>query len=224
MPDALLATTITNPDTFNANVAAGTYDYTSDPQMKAAFDKESQMKDAGCFNDSPVGTSIDTDTLPATAKGTYLATVTGAFHFGSLATANPAGKFTLVPLPASNTETDNKVDLSYSNALVVNAKSPNLDLAKKFADFFGTADSLNLMATQYGLAPTIPNAAFVAPPSLAEVIKLQQANRVANITWFSGAKTLTGIESGVDNLFLGTDDVPALLKEIQTGYAADNAK
>ena len=224
VPDALLATTVTDPDKVNAEIAAGTFDYSKDPGFLSAFKKEDQLNKAGCFNKSPVGSSIDNDSLPAAAKGQVLATVTGAFHLGSLLVANPNVKVEIYPLPASNTANDNKMQLSYSNALVVNAKSKNLEAAKKFADFFGQADSLNAIATQYQLNPTIPNDTYKSPASLATIAKLAKEKRVVNLVWLAGPKQQAAATTAIQSLFLGSVTPEQLTKQIQDGYNRDNGK
>ena len=224
VPDALLATTVNDPVEVSKAIADGTFNYATDPGFQAAFEKEGQLNKAGCFNPSPVGTSIDNDTLPATAKGQILATVTGAFHLGSLLAANPNVRVEIAPLPASNTASENKMQLSYSNALVVNAKSKNLAVAKKFADFFGQEQSLNALAKQYQLNPTIPNSSYTSPPALATIAKLGSENRVVNLVWLAGPKQQQAATSAIQRLFLGTATPSQLTQQIEDGYKQDNAK
>jgi raffinose/stachyose/melibiose transport system substrate-binding protein len=179
------------------------------------------MIDAGCFNDSPAGTDIDTAVLPGVVNGDFLGVVTVNAHGGTM--ENLAGEplnLSLAPIPTSDDADASRLYTLYTAGFGVNANSKHIDLAKKLVEAFTTAEGVNLYADEAGAIPSVPNDAFTAKPFLKESAAIIGENRVASGDWTPGADTLTALTNGVQGVVIGTSTVDDMLAAMQQGYDA----
>jgi len=221
VPSAFVANEIDDVAAFNASLADGTFDFSSSEEWRTAFERQNEMVDAGCFNDSPVGTSMDNVVLPGVLDGDFLATVSVGAHIGVMMdpkSGDPDADFLMAPLPSSDDPDASRINVLYNNGIGINAKSKNLDLAKKFVELWTSEWALNLTATEKNLVPSIPNDDFTPSPALEQVLEFTADGRVAGGDWTPGAKTFSAMTDGVQGILLGTASVQDALDSMQAAY------
>jgi len=221
VPYALLASAMTDVAATNAALADGSYDYTTAPEWTTVLKKQNEMVAAGCFNDSPVGTSMDNVVLPGVLKGDFLATVSVGAHIGVMLdkkSGNPNAHFLMAPLPTSDDPNSSRVNVLYNNGIGINAKAKHPELAKKFVELWSSEWALNLMATQKSLLPSVPNDAFTPAPALTTVQELTAQGRVAGGDWAPGAKTFSAMTDAVQGILIGKTTISNGLAAMQAAY------
>lgn len=221
LPNALLASAITDVAEVNTALADGTFDFTTSDAWQTALTRQNEMIEAGCFNDSPVGTSMDNVVLPGVLKGDFLATVSVGAHIGVMLdekSGNPDANFLMAPVPTSDDPQASRVNVLYNNGIGINAKAKNPELAKKFVELWSSEWALNLMAAQKSLLPSVPNDAFTASPALTQVEELTAQGRVAGGDWTPGSKTFSAMTDAVQGILIGKTSIPDGLAAIQVAY------
>ncbi|WP_025159423.1 ABC transporter substrate-binding protein [Leifsonia aquatica] len=221
IPSAIVANEIPDVSAFNKSLADGTFDFSTSAEWKTALEKQNEMVSAGCFNDSPVGTSMDNVVLPGVVKGDFLGTVSVGAHIGVMMdpkSGNPNAHFLMEPLPSSEDASASRINVLYNNGIGVNAKSKHLELAKKFVELWSSQWAVNLTATEKSLVPSIANDDFTAPSALSQVVEFTAHGRVAGGDWTPGAKTFSAMTDGVQGILLGKTTIPQALQGMQTAY------
>jgi raffinose/stachyose/melibiose transport system substrate-binding protein len=177
------------------------------------------MADAGCFNDSPNGTDIDTVILPGVNAGDYLGVTSVAGHIGAILEAGEANLSTR-PLPAVDSPDDNKYFMLPANGLAVNAASEHPELAMKLIEALSSVEFLNAYAEQSGFMPVVPNDQFQMGAPLETAWSFIEQGRTAAGPWIPGGDAQNAIINGVQELFLGSVSVEEMLANVQDAYAA----
>lgn len=219
VPRALLATLIPDVDEWNAQLADGSFDYATSAEWKEALEKQNQMRDAGCFNDSPAGTSMDNTILPGVVSGDYLATVSVSAHIGVMESkTDEEVNLVTTPLPSTDDAAEQRFEVLPGSALAINADSKNIKLAKKFLELWSEPASLNKIALASGTIPSVPNDDYVAPASLEELAAANADGRTVSGTFLWGSDTQQALVDGVQGIFVGSSDIDATLKAMQAAY------
>jgi len=221
IPSAIVANEIDDVAAFNGSLADGSFDFSASSEWETAFEKQNEMVAAGCFNDSPVGTSMDNVVLPGVINGEFLATVSVGAHIGVMMdpeAGNPDANFLMAPLPTSDDPNASRINVLYNNGIAINAKEKNLELAKKFVELWTSEWALNMIATEKNLVPSIPNDDFTPSPALQMVLDFTAEGRVAGGDWTPGAKTFSAMTDGVQGVLLGTATIPDALASMQAAY------
>lgn len=221
VPSALVSNEIEDVAAFNASVLNGTFDFASSPEWATALEKQNEMIDAGCFNDSPVGTSMDNVVLPGVVNGEFLGTVSVGAHISVMMdpeAGDPDANFLMAPLPSGDDPEASRINVLYNAGIGINADAKNMDAAKKFVELWTSEWALNLTATQKSLLPSITNDEFVPAPSLTEVLALTDEGRVAGGDWMPGAKTFSAMTDGIQGVLLGKVTTQQALEAMQVAY------
>lgn len=221
VPSAFVANEIEDVAAFNQSLHEGTFDFTSSPEWATALEKQNEMIEAGCFNESPIGTSMDNVVLPGVLNGDFLGTVSVGAHVGVMLdeeAGDPDANFLLAPLPSSDDPQQSRMNVLYNAGIGINANAKNMDAAKKFVELWSSEEGLNLIAEQKSLVPSIANDEFVPSPALARVLELTDEGRVAGGDWTPGAKTFSAMTDGIQGVLLGSATIDEALSSMQEAY------
>lgn len=218
---ALVATTVYGPDRdFDQKMQAGQVSF-ADSKWTEAMDKYLQMEKGGCFQKNPLGTSYEaSQTLAATGK--TLGIIQGNWVIALLKGKNPAGKFSLKTLPATDNPSEFVMPAAAGAGYGVNAKAKNKDLALKFVDFVMSPEGMNLFVKKQGGLPSLPDTGFTADPSLAELSKYVADNRTVPFMdqLWPNPKVQQTMLSGLQEVFSGQSTPDKVLKAMDTDYKA----
>jgi raffinose/stachyose/melibiose transport system substrate-binding protein len=176
---ALTATLVYSPDsTFSQDLAAGTATFAGS-KWEAAITGLLQMRDAGCFSKNPLGTTIDI-AQKQVATGDALGIVTVSQQITTIQKLAATGtNFETAPLPATDNAADTVLPVGLGAGYGVNANSKNVDLAKKFVDFYMSDAGLNIAVTAGSNFPSIPLAGYTPSAALAGVATQAQSGKTA---------------------------------------------
>lgn len=117
----------------DAEMASKSITFATSPGWQETMDKYKQAQNAGCFGNSPAGTSFNT-AVNNVASGSSLGVI-GAYLFSSAITAvNPQAKLTFGAFPVAS---DPHIMVGAFGGAGVNAKAKDLPLAKTFVNFLG---------------------------------------------------------------------------------------
>ncbi|WP_232836840.1 extracellular solute-binding protein [Lentzea terrae] len=118
---------------------------------------------------------------------------------------NPAGTFTLKPLPATDDAGAQLMPAAAGAGYSVNAKAKNKDLALKFVDFVMSPQGMNVFVGKQGGLPSLPDTGFSVDPSLAEVGKFINDNRTVPFMdqLWPNAKVQQTMLTGLQEVFSG---------------------
>jgi raffinose/stachyose/melibiose transport system substrate-binding protein len=215
---ALVATEVygSDPD-FDTKLQNGQATFVGSP-WATAMDKYLQMDAAGCFQKDPLGTSYEaSQTLAATGK--TLGLVQGNWVVALLKEKNPAGKFTMKALPATDDPASFIMPGAAGAGYGINAKAKNKELALKFITFVMSPKGMKLFTEKQGSLPTLSDAGTVVDPGLAELTTFVQDNRTVPFMdqLFPNSKVSANMISGIQELF----SKQATVKEVLTKMDAD---
>lgn len=222
IPMSFVADLIPNTATFNSALEDGTFNFADSSEWRTAFEKHIEMTEAGCFNESPLGTSRNS-ILPGVIDGSYLGMVSVGVDLANLTdskTGNPDGRFTITALPASEVESDQRMIALYNNGIAINSNTPHMDVAREFVDLFSSEWGLNEFATAASLIPTVTIDDFEPPASLTHVLEFSTAGRLAGGSWTPGAETQSAFINGVQAILLNKQTIQQTLEQMQDGYTA----
>ena len=221
VPEALNAGYITNQEKLATSLSDGSFDYASDPGWNGALDKQAEMLKAGCFNDSPAGTSMDNVVLPGVTDGSFLGTVSVSAHIGVMesSTATPPA-FIALPLPATNDSNEQNFQTIAANGLAINAASKNIDLAKDFLNSWTSDESLASIGEATGTIPSVADSKFDAPKSLSALVASSADGHTISVQPIAGTDTQQALIDGVQGIVLGSSSTTATLDAMQKAYQA----
>lgn len=219
IPYAMLAPLVTDVAAWNAELNDRTFNFAESEEWHDALTRQQEMADAGCFNDSPNGTDIDTAILPGVLAGDFLGVTSVAGHIGAILEGGEAN-LSSRPLPAVDSPDDNRIFMLPANGLGVNAASEHPELAMKLIDALSSVEFLNAYAEQSGFLPTVPNAEFEMSEALAFAWSYIEDGRTVSGPWIPGGDTQNAIINGVQEIFLGSVTVGEMLQNVQQAYEA----
>lgn len=218
---ALVATTVYGADReFDQKMQAGSVTF-ADSNWTTAMDKYLQMEKTGCFQKNPLGTSYEaSQTLAATGK--TLGIIQGNWVVALLKGKNPAGKFTLKALPATDNPAEFQMPAAAGAGYGINARAKNKDLALRFVNFVMSPEGMNLFVTKQGGLPAIPGTGHAADPALAELSTYITENRTVPFMdqLWPNPKVQQTMLSGLQEIFSGQSTPDKVLKAMDTDYNA----
>jgi raffinose/stachyose/melibiose transport system substrate-binding protein len=159
-----------DPD-LDERIAAGETTF-ADSGWKEALDKNVEMAEAGCFNDSAQGADMF-EASRIMSEGESIGMVTIGQYMPII--NNP--DLTLAPLPGSDDPTESRIAVAPSTSAAVNAKAKNPALAKAFVAFLATPEMNELFecntAGGIGSLPTVVEGAGKCDDSPFDVTAVQ---------------------------------------------------
>ncbi|MEW9554909.1 extracellular solute-binding protein [Nonomuraea sp. NPDC050783] len=192
-------------------------------QWKQAMDKYLQMRDAGCFNDSPNGVGYD-EQMQLLGQGKALGAVHVLSAVQSAANFAPDGTtFSMTPFPATDDAAGTYLPVSVGIVYGVNAKAENPALAKKFLQFLASPEGQALYAEKSGSSPALASPSFRADALQQPVLDAVKAGRSTlypDQEW-PGPKVQQEHLTSVQELFNGTIDVPTLLGRMDKAFGEE---
>ena len=218
---AFVATTVYGGDKdFDQKMQAGQATFAGSP-WTTAMAKYQEMNSTGCFQQNPLGTSYEASQELA-ATGKTLGLVQGNWVIALLKKQNPAGTFTIKPLPATDDPAGQLMPGAAGAGYGVNAKAKNKELALKFVDFVMSPEGMNLFVAKQGGLPTLPDTGFTVDPSLAEVGKFVKDNRTVPFMdqLWPNAKVQQTMLTGLQEVFSGQSTADKMLAAMDNDYKA----
>lgn len=217
---ALAATLVYGPNPqFPDQMADGKASF-ADSNWTQAMDKYMEMEKRGCFNDNPLGVSYES-ALSKVAAGEALGIVMVNAGLPAIQAEAPEGAtFSTAPLPATDDPSETVMPVASGNGLVLNAKSKNKEVAKKFLAYMMSPEGLKIANTAAAGLPSIPVDGFAPDPALASVLEFQKADRVTPFMdqrWPNARVQQTHL-SEVQKLFSGSATVPEALAAMDRAY------
>ncbi|MEV6107258.1 extracellular solute-binding protein [Streptomyces sp. NPDC051940] len=218
---ALVATTVYGPDRdFDQKMQAGQATF-SDSAWTTAMAKYQQMEETGCFQKNPLGTSYEASQDLA-AGGKTLGIIQGNWVIALLKGKNPAGRFTLGVLPATDDPASFLMPAAAGGGYGVNAKTKNKELALKFVDFVMSPKGMNLFVTKQGSLPALPDTGFTVDPSLTELSTFIGDDRTVPFMdqLWPNPKVQQTMLSGLQEIFSGQSTADQVLAAMDKDYRA----
>lgn len=220
LPYALSATLVDgqNPD-FASEQAAGDVTF-SDSEWTTALDQYTEMMDAGCFTKDALGTSLEI-AQEQVAKGDAVGIVTVSNQISDIEGYAPDGTtFETAAFPATDDAADTILPVGLGAGYGVNAKG-NVELAKKFIDFYMSEEGLNIALEVGSIFPSVPVDGFEPIPTLAGVAEQVQSDRTAAFpdqTWPNSNVNQVYMDS-LQKLLGGQATVADSLNAMDSAYA-----
>ncbi|MCK2022687.1 ABC transporter substrate-binding protein [Microbacterium sp. kSW2-24] len=220
LPYALTATLVDgpNPD-FATEQAAGDVTF-SDSEWSTAFEQYTEMLDAGCFTTDTLGTSLEI-AQEQVAKGDAVGIVTVSNHISDIEGYAPEGTtFETAAFPATDDPSETILPVGLGAGYGVNAKG-NVELAKKFIDFYMSEEGLNIALDAGSIFPTVPVEGFEPIPALAGVAEQVQSDRTAAFpdqTWPNSNVNQVYMDQ-VQKLLGGQTSIADALAAMDSAYA-----
>ncbi|MEZ7129023.1 extracellular solute-binding protein [Nonomuraea sp. AD125B] len=220
VPYALTASLVYGPDpAFTQQQKDGKATFAASG-WKQAMEKYLQMRDSGCFNDSPNGVGYE-EQMQLLGQGKAL----GAVHVlsavqSALKSAPQGTTFSMSPFPATDNADDTYIPVSVGIAYGVNAKAKNPALAKKFMEFLASPEGQALYATESGSSPALPSPSFKADAlqqPVLDAVKAGKSTLYPDQAWPSARVQQEHLTS-IQELFNGTVDVPTLLGRMDKAF------
>ncbi|MFF2386316.1 ABC transporter substrate-binding protein [Streptomyces sp. NPDC058108] len=216
---ALVATTVYGPDhDFDKKMQAGQATFAKSP-WTTAMAKYQQMNKAGCFQKNPLGTSYEASQELA-ATGKTLGIVQGNWVIALLKGKNPAGKFTIKALPATDTPSQFLMPAAAGAGYGVNAKTKHKDLALKFVDFVMSPQGMNLFVKKQGGLPALSDTGFTPDPSLTELSTFLNGGRTVPFMdqLWPNPKVQQTMLSGLQEIFSSQSTPDKVLRSMDADY------
>ncbi|MGV9770121.1 ABC transporter substrate-binding protein [Microbacterium sp. NPDC003461] len=179
LPYALTATLVygPNPD-FTADQEAGEASF-SESRWVEALEKVQQMRDAGCFNEGPNGTSYDAQmTLVATGDALGAVHVSQAVS-AAIQYADEATTFSLAPMPATDDPAETYVPVAAGINFAINAKAKNPELAAKFLAYIASPEGQTLFAVASNSSPALPADGYEPDAINKTLLEAQESGRAS---------------------------------------------
>jgi raffinose/stachyose/melibiose transport system substrate-binding protein len=192
----------------------------SDSDWTEVFDKLGEMNDAGCFTADATGVSLDI-AQGQVAKGEAVGIVDVTPAIANIASLAPEGTtFETAPFPATNDPADTKLPVGFGAGYAVNAKSKNIDLAKKFVDFYMSQEGLNIALESGSIYPSVPVDGYTAPDALAGIADLahgDSAQPLFDATW-PNASVGQAYSDGIQGFLTGQLSRDEILKRMDAAF------
>jgi raffinose/stachyose/melibiose transport system substrate-binding protein len=207
--------------TWNDQLKAGQTTF-AQSGWKQVLEQTAEMATAGCHNDGFQGTDV-TEALRQWSAGEALARISIGIYVRSSTTG---ATFTFAPMPATDVAADSWIGLAAFGGIAANAKSPNLDAAKTFIDFFASpeGDAIYVKGTSNTLTGSMPTLTDPANPpsdSFSKVYLEYQAKGQTGVypdqDW-PNPDVQQVMYTGIQNLYAGKESVQQVLDKMQAAY------
>lgn len=186
-----------------------------------AFEKYLEMRDAGCFNEDPLGTDV-TASYELVNSGEAVGVVQVLASFAQIASTAPEGtEFGFFPLPADDSET-NPMPRGIGVSFAVNAAAENQLNAVDFIDWLAGPEATEIWFDAAPGLPALTDAEVEMDPVMqvaTDIIADGNTAPMPDQGW-PDAKPQSALFIGVQQLFsdqAGVDDVLASMDEATTG-------
>ncbi|MGC5170660.1 ABC transporter substrate-binding protein [Microbacterium sp. DT81.1] len=208
VPFALTASLLYGPDPdFVDEQYAGDATF-SDSEWTTALAQYRELVDAGCFTEDATGTALDI-AQGQVADGEAIGIITVSPQINTIQEMAPEGTtFQTAAFPATDDPSETVLPVGLGAGYGVNAKSKNIDLAKKFVDLYLSEEGLKIaVENNPGIFPSGPVEGYTPPETLAGVAEQAQSdltvafpdqtwpNAVVNDTYISGLQAFIGGQS-----------------------------
>lgn len=201
----------TDPE-FPADLAAGDASW-SDSAWTDVLDNYGQMVDAGCFTPDATGTALDI-AQGQVAKGEALGIVTVSPQISDIEKMAPEGTtFETAAFPATDDASETLLTVALGAGYGVNAKSKNIDLAKKFVDLYLSDEGLKIALENSSIYPSAPVEGWTPPASLAGVAEQAGSDRTAPIVYMEAPVEKAYLD-GLQTFIGGQNSASDLLKQM----------
>ncbi|MBB6348026.1 raffinose/stachyose/melibiose transport system substrate-binding protein [Nonomuraea muscovyensis] len=222
VPYALTASLVYGPDPgFTQRQKDGKATFAGSA-WKQALEKYLQMRDGGCFNDSPNGVGYD-EQMQLFGQGKALGVVHVLSAVQSAREYAPSGAtFSMTPFPATDDAAGTYLPVSVGIVYGVNAKARNPELAKRFMTFLASPEGQALYASASGSSPALSAPGFKADALQQPVLDAVEADRSTlypDQAW-PNAKVQQEHLTSIQELFNGTVDVPGVLGRMDKAFTS----
>lgn len=204
-----------DPD-FVAKMAAGQASF-ADSGWRTSFEKYLEMRDAGCFQESPLGTGYE-QVKSLVVNGEALAVISVTPTLAALQNEAPAGTtFHTFAVPATDNAEETWMPVAVSGAYAINADAKNPVAARKFLDFLASPAAMASFAAAAGGLPTIADGTAEVDPGLQVVVDYLEAGKASpypDQQWpnakvqaahFEGVQKALGDQDSIDNVLKAMD-------------------
>jgi raffinose/stachyose/melibiose transport system substrate-binding protein len=187
-----------DPD-WNSKRASNEVTFADSAEWKATLDQIITYKDSGCFQEGVEGAGFP-ELTNAITSGSSLGIFAPAGAVNDSKEAAPSQDFGAAVLPAA-TEAETRAIVSPSNALAINAASPNKDAAVKFLEFLAQPANQDAFAEVSGNLSLSEDAQLPASVGgLGDFVTDPEKNVFApNLTWPNGG-VYEALGTGVQGL------------------------
>ncbi|GAA1778326.1 ABC transporter substrate-binding protein [Streptomonospora arabica] len=189
---------------------------------QTAMEQYLQMKEEGCFNEDPVGTSFE-NSLQQVATGDAVAVVQVTSSLNQLRSQAKDTEFGMFALPATDDPDETLMPGAAGGAYGANAEAANPELAERFLDFMAKPESVALYAETAGALPGMPTDAYELDPVLAPTQEFQDSGRTVPFMdqrW-PNAEVQSVHLTGVQELLTGQANPNAVLADMDDAYTEE---
>ncbi|HLS63451.1 MAG TPA: extracellular solute-binding protein [Ruania sp.] len=221
IPYALSATTVYGqaPD-FDQQLADGSATFAGSGWADA-FGKYIEMRDAGCFNDDPLGTDV-TASYDLVNSGEAVGVVQVLASYPQIASTAPEGtEFGFFPLPADDTG-ELPIPRGIGVSFAVNASAQNQLNAVDFVDWLAGPEASEIWFEAAPGLPALTDAEVDLDPvmqSAADIIAEDRTAPMPDQGWPS-AKPQSALFTGVQQLFSDQASVEDVLASMDEAFAS----
>ncbi|MHA6513254.1 ABC transporter substrate-binding protein [Tessaracoccus sp. Z1128] len=172
-----------------------------------------EMADAGCFTPDATGTALDIAQTQV-ANGEALGIVTVSPQISTIQEMAPEGTvFQTAPLPATDDPSETKLTVALGAGYAVNAKSKNIDLAKKFVDLYMSDEGLQIALEQSSIYPSAPVDGWSPPDYLAGAAEFVVNEQTAPIIYMEATVEKAYLD-GLQTFISGQNSAADLLGQM----------
>jgi raffinose/stachyose/melibiose transport system substrate-binding protein len=187
--------------------------FATSPLWQRALQTIVDMKNGGCFNPAPQGTTVQ-DEYAMFANGKAVMTLIGSPELQNIQKINPNLNVAMFNLPPDNAE-NAVASLGVTTAIAANAKTAHPDEVKEFIAFL-TQPEQDRLFSKTNFAVAVEDAKKgVLPDYLKDMAHLFKASKTViavNVAWPSKGNPLLGVLApGVIGLFTGQSTIASIL-------------
>ncbi len=204
------------PD-FDARMYAGEATFVDSPwaQMMADY---LDLRDRGCFNESPLGTdyNLSTDLM---ASGDAAMLVQGNWALASLRDKAPDLEWGMFPLPYVQPGEDIWVSAAVGGTIAIAASTEHPEEAKAYLAFWARPDIMELYLTQKRAFPAFKDLNPELDPAAAEMLPPLEVGSYPFLdqNWPPGVQGV--MLEGIQSVFAGEISVEEMLREMDAAWA-----
>jgi raffinose/stachyose/melibiose transport system substrate-binding protein len=220
IPYALGATLVNGPQPDNAEQVLNGQAKMVDSDWVKAVEMTEAMEKAGCFQDSPTGTSYD-NAMGLVGKGDALGSVGVAVIADMIRQKAPAGTaLRSAPFPATDDPNGTYLPAGPLQINAISAKTKNPELAKQFLDYMMDPAQLKLTGKLTGYVPPFPVAGFKPNVEAQPIIEYQEKDRTTPIVdqWWPNPKVQEALYVGVLDLAGGKSSARQVVTNMDEAF------
>lgn len=192
-----------------------------DPGWVESVTKVTEMEEAGCFQESPVGTAYEVG-VAMVAQGEALAIASVTSTIAALHDVAPADSvFSFRTLPATEDADDTWAIVGPIGGHAINADAANPAAARAFIEFMASSEMQAVIAEESGGLPALPTEDFDVPAELAEAMEYLAAEKaIYNPSHaFPGPKPFDALTEGMQLLLGSQASVEDVLRGMDAAWS-----